>query len=366
MTTKTLRFAGMLLLAALPALAQPSPEISVAWAYSDDGQAVGKLPKTFWTSDDAILLLDERVPAGERSLERIKAPTGERRAAFDRAAARQSLAGLLEASEIPEALPWPESFDRAGQLRRLRPLGRRLPSRPRLQPLRSPDPHAREGVRGAPVARRPQGRVRPGQRPLGLRPRLEEGGSPDLRRERDGAERGALVGVLGGGLQPRGGRLLVVGRLAGDRVPSDRRAGRGRGGLPEDFAGRSRSRDAALSEGGRQEPGGAARHRRSLNRKDGVDERGRVRVHPRTCSGSPTVAPFWSRRPTVPRRAWTCGGSIATGAGRRSFCPTRTRPGSTRRRSRFSTAAGIFSSPPSATAIRISTATTPMAGSSTP
>ena len=112
--SKTSRIAGILLLAGLPAFAQtPPPEISVAWAYSDDGEAVGKLPKTYWTSDDAVLLLDERVPAAQRTLERVQASTGERRPAFDRARAMANLRTTL--ADGPETLPWPDSFDRAGR-----------------------------------------------------------------------------------------------------------------------------------------------------------------------------------------------------------------------------------------------------------
>ena len=113
--SRTLRIAGTVLLSALPALARSSPEISVAWANSDDGEAVGKLPQTFWTSDDAVLLLDERVPAARRKLERVEASTGQRRAATDAAAAAAALK-TLAGDAAPETLPWPDSFDRAGRL----------------------------------------------------------------------------------------------------------------------------------------------------------------------------------------------------------------------------------------------------------
>ena len=104
--------AGILLLAAAPLLAQMPREISVAWCYSDDGEAVGKTPKTYWTSDDDVLLLDETRPAATRGLERVR-PTGERRAAFDGTKAMASLKAALP--EAPETLPWPDSFDRTGR-----------------------------------------------------------------------------------------------------------------------------------------------------------------------------------------------------------------------------------------------------------
>ncbi len=104
--------AGILVLAAAPLLGQAGREITVAWCYSDDGEAVGKTPKTYWTSDDDVLLLDETRPTAERVLERVRA-TGERRAAFDAAKAMASLKAALP--DAPEALPWPDSFDRAGR-----------------------------------------------------------------------------------------------------------------------------------------------------------------------------------------------------------------------------------------------------------
>ena len=104
--------AGILLLAAAPLFAQTPKEITVAWCYSDDGEAVGKTPKTYWTSDDDVILLDETRPAAARVLERVRGATGERRPAFDAAKAMASLKTTL--ADGPETLPWPDSFDRAG------------------------------------------------------------------------------------------------------------------------------------------------------------------------------------------------------------------------------------------------------------
>ena len=111
-----LRHVLLLLLAAAPLRAQASGDITVAWCYSDDGQAVGKTPRTFWTSGDEVLLLDETKPPSERVLERVAAATGARKPAVDRAASLASLGTVLDAAEVPETLPWPDSFDRAGRL----------------------------------------------------------------------------------------------------------------------------------------------------------------------------------------------------------------------------------------------------------
>jgi len=112
MRTKTRLRAGVLFLAAAPLFAQATKEITVAWCYSDDGEAVGKTPKTYWTSDDDVLLLDETRPAASRGLERVR-PTGDRQSAFDGAKAMASLKAMLPGA--PETLPWPDSFDRAGR-----------------------------------------------------------------------------------------------------------------------------------------------------------------------------------------------------------------------------------------------------------
>jgi len=99
-------------LAAAPLFAQAPKEVTVGWCYSDEGEAVGKTPKTYWTSDDDVLLLDDTRPTASRMLERV-GPTGERRPAFDIAKATASLKSLLP--NAPESLPWPDSFDRTGR-----------------------------------------------------------------------------------------------------------------------------------------------------------------------------------------------------------------------------------------------------------
>ncbi len=114
--TKVSRFVLVLLLAGAPLLAQERKDITVAWAYSDEGEAVTKVPQFVWTSGGDVLLLDERRPKAERTLERIKASTGERRAAVDRAVAFASLKALTGEQALPDALPWPNSIDQAGKM----------------------------------------------------------------------------------------------------------------------------------------------------------------------------------------------------------------------------------------------------------
>ena len=112
----TFRGALLLLLASVPLLAQAPKDITVAWAYSDEAEAATKMPQFAWTTGGDLLVLDETKPAATRTIDRVKAGTGARAAAVDRAAALASLKSLIGAADTPEALPWPEGFDAAGKI----------------------------------------------------------------------------------------------------------------------------------------------------------------------------------------------------------------------------------------------------------
>ena len=205
---------------ATPLLAQAPKDVTVAWAYSDEAEAATKMPSFVWTSGGDLLLLDETKPAATRTIERVKAGTGARVAAVDRAAALASLKGLVAAADMPEALPWPEAFDAGGPGRGLRDRRRSLRSGPRVLALRAADADGRRREHSAALAGRAQGRLRARQRSLRLRPRDEARDAADLGREPHDPERRPVLGVLGGDLRPRHGRVLVVGRLLRDRVPA--------------------------------------------------------------------------------------------------------------------------------------------------
>jgi dipeptidyl-peptidase-4 len=106
----------LLLLAAAHLFAQAPKDVTVAWAYSDEAEAATKMPLFAWTSGGDVLLLDETKPKAERTIERVKASTGQRKTAVDRAATLASLKALIGAADTPEALPWPDAFDAAGRL----------------------------------------------------------------------------------------------------------------------------------------------------------------------------------------------------------------------------------------------------------
>jgi dipeptidyl-peptidase-4 len=113
---KTVRLAVLFFLAvAFPArAAETSHELTVKWIYSDEGENATRMPHVAWTADDALLVLDERTPEAERTLQRVDARTGARRPAIDVAAALGSLAALLGGQERPKTLGWPDAFDGAG------------------------------------------------------------------------------------------------------------------------------------------------------------------------------------------------------------------------------------------------------------
>ena len=314
-----LRHVLLLLLAAAPLRAQASGDITVAWCYSDDGQAVGKTPRTFWTSGDEVLLLDETKPPSERVLERVAAATGARKPAVDRAASLASLGTVLDAAEVPETLPWPDSFDRAGRLAVYVLSGDVFALDLATSRFERVTNDRGEGVGGAAVAGRAQGRLRARRRSLRLRLRVEDGIEADLRRQRLRLERRALVGLLGGDLRPRGGRLLVVGRLARRSrfcAPTKRAS------TTVTFPKFSPAVPEILTQ--RYPKAGDANPSVRLGivgrrqRQDVLDEPGdALRVHPRRDAGCPTAAPSPSRRPTGRRRASTSGASSATAAATR-------------------------------------------------
>src|SRR5262249_12464853 len=94
--------------------AQEVLKVTVDWIFSDDGESVGKSPSTLWTSEGALLLLDERKPKAERTIERVRPETGARSAAVNAKTALDSLRVML-AKDAPETLDWPTSFDAAGR-----------------------------------------------------------------------------------------------------------------------------------------------------------------------------------------------------------------------------------------------------------
>jgi dipeptidyl-peptidase-4 len=103
---------GSVLCAPILAAETPRP-LTVDWIYGEEAVAAARPPKFAWTSGPEILLLDDHKPPSARTIERIDAKTGQRRAAVDAAAALASLAAISP-SASPKSLPWPEALDAAG------------------------------------------------------------------------------------------------------------------------------------------------------------------------------------------------------------------------------------------------------------
>ncbi len=106
---------GSVLCARTLAAQTPRP-LTVDWIYGEEAVAASRLPKFAWTSGSALLLLDDHKPPAARTIERVDAKTGQRRAAVDAAAALASLAALSPGAPgaSPKSLPWPEALDAAG------------------------------------------------------------------------------------------------------------------------------------------------------------------------------------------------------------------------------------------------------------
>lgn len=91
----------------------PNDTITVDWIYSPASAALAAVPEHAWCSDGRLLLLDPRVPDGERTIERLT-PAGERAAALDRGAALGAWRQRF-GDQAPETIEWPLAFDAAGR-----------------------------------------------------------------------------------------------------------------------------------------------------------------------------------------------------------------------------------------------------------
>jgi len=105
---------ALCVVAAAAAFGQDPPALTVDWVFSDEAESVARVPRFAWTSGDQVLILDERRPKAERTLELVDPGTGKRRAAVDRDAALASLKAAGDGAKSPETLGWPESLDAAG------------------------------------------------------------------------------------------------------------------------------------------------------------------------------------------------------------------------------------------------------------
>jgi dipeptidyl aminopeptidase/acylaminoacyl peptidase len=86
---------------------------TLEWALGE-GRTVGSVPSTQWLRDGSLLMLDTRPPAASRTFEVLDPATGERRKAFDMAAAVASVNALKRSAPL-QVLAWPQALDVTGR-----------------------------------------------------------------------------------------------------------------------------------------------------------------------------------------------------------------------------------------------------------
>ena len=92
--------------------AQTKP-LTVEWINSEEGSHIARLPSHVWLSDGSAILYNENNP--HRTFEHLNPANAETKPILDMAQAMSSLKQLAPDSDVKDALPWPSSFDAAGQ-----------------------------------------------------------------------------------------------------------------------------------------------------------------------------------------------------------------------------------------------------------
>jgi dipeptidyl-peptidase-4 len=108
------RLSMVLVCACSVVAAAEKPQLSAEWVYGD-GSRVADIPEFVWLDDGTALLYDTRVPAAQRTIEKLDPASGQRRPALNMRDAVASLATLVRDSDAKDSLPWPEAIDGAGK-----------------------------------------------------------------------------------------------------------------------------------------------------------------------------------------------------------------------------------------------------------
>ena len=87
--------------------------LTLEWIFGPEGRAVASVPATTWLDDGSLVILDNRRPISERTLEKLNPETGRSEPLVDAARVRANLKAI--AGVDSEAIPWPVSFDGAGR-----------------------------------------------------------------------------------------------------------------------------------------------------------------------------------------------------------------------------------------------------------
>lgn len=91
----------------------PTRELTVEWIFSSEGRTVASVPSTVWLDNGALVILDNRRPPAERTLEKLEPSTGQRQPLVDSVRALADLKRTVEGINA-DALPWPLAFDGSG------------------------------------------------------------------------------------------------------------------------------------------------------------------------------------------------------------------------------------------------------------
>ena len=108
---------GFILLARCAAIAPAQTskrQLSIEWIFGPEGRAVASVPATAWLDDGMLVILDNRRPAREQTIEKLNPATGQRQAIVDSVRALADLKPAVDGINR-EVLPWPLAFDDSGR-----------------------------------------------------------------------------------------------------------------------------------------------------------------------------------------------------------------------------------------------------------
>lgn len=88
--------------------------LTLEWIYGPEGRTVASIPATAWLDDGSLVIMDNRKPARDRTIEKLSPANGQRQSVVDSVRALANLKSAVEGMS-PEELPWPLAFDGSGQ-----------------------------------------------------------------------------------------------------------------------------------------------------------------------------------------------------------------------------------------------------------
>jgi dipeptidyl-peptidase-4 len=89
-------------------------QLTLEWIYGPEGRTVASVPATAWLDDGTLVIMDNRKPARERTIENLSPANGQRQSIVDPVRALANLKSAVDGIS-PEELPWPLAFDGSGR-----------------------------------------------------------------------------------------------------------------------------------------------------------------------------------------------------------------------------------------------------------